>query len=117
VAYLVGSAERSGVSLRTGASADADSILSLGPDFVVLADGARYPIPGMLHLLRLPGMRWVASLPPVRKLFFRLLRSRGDGLPRQLLARGVDLRVAGDRSGTRGVEAAILGGYQVGRDA
>jgi hypothetical protein len=77
----------------------------------VVATGAAYPIPGMLGLLRLPGARRLAALPRLRKLFFKLLRQRRDGLPEALAAAGIRVVVVGDRSGSRGVEAAIRGGW------
>jgi hypothetical protein len=66
----------------------------------------------MLGLLRLPGARRLASLPRLRKLFFKLLRNRDDGLGDKLVSAGIRVLVAGDRSGSRGVEAAIRTGWE-----
>lgn len=111
--YLADSAVDAGVRTELGCEATLHEVLRRDPDVVVLATGAVYPVPWMLALLRIPGARRVASLPRLRKLFFRLLRQRRDDLPGRLAASGVEVHTIGDRSGSRGVEAAIRSGWEV----
>jgi 2,4-dienoyl-CoA reductase-like NADH-dependent reductase (Old Yellow Enzyme family) len=110
--YLQGQADRAGVDVRVGLAATQDAIIAERPDIVIVAIGARYPVPGMLELLRIPLVRWLARLPQLRKRFFSLLRPRPDPFTDPLAAAGVDVRIIGDHSGTRGVEAAILSGIR-----
>jgi hypothetical protein len=110
-----GELRRQGVSVTLGASPTVRQLVELAPDLVVVATGAVYPVPGLLALLRLPGARNLASLPRLRKLALKLLRQPRDPLPRRLRAAGLTVVVVGDRSGTRGVEAAMRTGYEAAR--
>jgi len=113
VRFLRDELDRTGVQVRTGRRAPFREVVSLHPRAVVVATGARYPLPGLLHLLKLGPARRLAAAPRLHKLFFRLLRQRHDRLPQRLRGAGIDVVVVvGDRSGTRGVEAAIHGAHR-----
>ena len=111
--YLCSEVAELRVDVRTATRVDLLLAVELKPDLVVLADGARYPVPGMLELLGLPRAQGLASLRHLRKLFFKLLRPRSGALPRALEKAGLQVVCVGDRSGTRGVEAAIRTGTLV----
>jgi len=112
VAYFRTSILDDGVEVRTAVPATSAVVQELRPDVVVLAEGARYPVPGLLRLLDVPGLRALAGIQRFRKVFFKLLRPRPTTLIDELEQLGIATRTAGDRSGSRGVEAAILSGTQ-----
>lgn len=116
-AYLERKATEAGVSVTVGREPGYDEIRSLHPTLVVSAGGAVYRLPGLLHTLKLPGVRKLASLPRLHKLFFKMLRTPQDRMVNRLEASGISVVRVGDRSGTRGVEAAIRAGYEAGSGA
>lgn len=115
ISYLIARASEAGVVIRSGVRATSDTVLAEHPDQVVIAVGAQYPVQGMLNLLRLAPVRRIARHPMLRKQFFKLLRARPDIFTAPLTAAGVSVRVVGDASGSRGVEAAIRSGARVSR--
>lgn len=117
VAYLERKAAAAGVSITVGREPTYGEIKSLHPTLVVSAGGAIYRIPGLLHTLKIPGVRKLASLPRLHKFFFKMLRTPHDRLVNRLGASGIAVHRVGDRSGTRGVEAAIRTGYEAGSGA
>jgi 2,4-dienoyl-CoA reductase-like NADH-dependent reductase (Old Yellow Enzyme family) len=111
VSYLSNEARRAGVSLSLRKRSSPAQIMERRPDLVVVATGAVYLVPGLLRLLKVPSVRWLAGLPRLHKLFFKLLRTPHTRLPGRLRAGGVPVRIVGDRSGSRGVAAAIRGAH------
>jgi NADPH-dependent glutamate synthase beta subunit-like oxidoreductase len=112
VEFLIESAAAAGAKMVTDSPVTAEGLITTSPDAVVVATGAVYPVPGMLRLLDVPGARALASTKRMRKLFFNVLRTRDDGMPSALAAAGIETHVIGDRSGSRGVEAAIAAGHR-----
>jgi NADPH-dependent 2,4-dienoyl-CoA reductase/sulfur reductase-like enzyme len=105
ISFLTGELRRAGVQVELGRRADARDVEDFGADIVIDATGAVYRVPGTLHLLRLPGARYLAARPRLRKLFFKMLRNRRRGLATRISQSPV--MIVGDASGSRGVEAAI----------
>lgn len=115
-AYLEGRANDLGVSTTFGRYS-ADDIQRLAPTTIIVATGAVYRVPGLLHLLKVPGSRRLASVPKLRKFFFRMLRTPRRPPVSGLDRLGVPIIMAGDRSGTRGLQAAVRTGYLAARQA
>src|SRR5215470_9338294 len=105
VSFLTGELHRAGVQVELGRHADAHDVEDFGADIVIDATGAVYRVPGTLHLLHLPGARYLAARPRLRKLFFKMLRNRRRGLATRI--HQAPVMIVGDASGSRGVEAAI----------
>jgi len=114
--YLERRARQLGVLVRFGRYT-ADDIRALAPTVVIVATGAVYRVPGLLYLLKVPGVRRLASLPRLRKFFFKMLRTpRRPPVP-GLESLNIPIVIAGDRSGSRGVQAAVRTGYLAARTA
>ena len=105
ISFLTGELRRAGVQVELGRRADAQDVENFGAEIVIDATGAVYRIPGTLHVLHLPGARYLAARPGLHKLFFKMLRNRRRGLAIRLHQSPV--MIVGDASGSRGVEAAI----------
>ena len=105
ISFLTGELRRAGVQVELGRHAGAHDVEDFGADIVIDATGAVYRVPGTLHLLHLPGARYLAARPRLRKLFFKMLRNRRRGLATRIHQSPV--MIVGDASGSRGVEAAI----------
>jgi hypothetical protein len=103
--------ERVDVKLNTRAAIE--GILKAKPDVVVAAMGVTYP-PGFLALLSMPGLRKLARLKPIRKLFLRVHLPGDQALVRELRKAGIRTQVVGDLNGTRGIEEAVSSATQVG---
>jgi hypothetical protein len=105
ISFLTGELRRAGVQVELGRHADVQDVEDFGADIVIDATGAIYRVPGTLHLLHLPGARYLAARPRLHKLFFKMLRNRRRGLATRI--RQSPVMIVGDASGSRGVEAAI----------
>ncbi len=79
--WLVGAAERAGVKLLGGSHADADGVLALTPDTVVLACGAR---------LALPAIDGIETSPVVDA--YQVLQQPRSGMDRVALVIGGEIR-------------------------
>lgn len=112
--YLEHRASELGVSTRFGRYGIED-IQVLAPTRIIVATGAVYRIPGLLHLLKVPGMRRIASIPKLRKFFFKMLRTPRRAPVSGLNGLNVPVVIAGDRSGSRGLQAAVRTGYLAAR--
>lgn len=113
VDYLARMTHRAGVEVVLGKSFGPSDIESEGPDAAIVAIGAPYP-PGIFVLLKMPGLRALARLPFLRKLFLKIKLPASQSLVRALQRAGVETAIVGDHSGTRGVQEAILHGTEIG---
>ncbi len=112
VEFLQRDARSAGVNVVLGRTPTYAEILSMRPTLVVTAIGARYWLPGLLTALKVPVVRYIASIERLHSVFFRLLRTPKDRMTRKLARAGLNVVKVGDCSGTRGVEAAIRTGFE-----